>query len=58
MAGGKVLAPVAVDNHYTSQVLLRMNWRWPVTDSDYLRKFLRDLISLGFFEKPHLLKSR
>lgn len=58
MAGGKTLAPVAVDNHYTSQVLLRMNWRWPATDSDYLRKFLRDLISLGFFEQPDLLKSR
>ncbi len=58
MAGGKSLAPVAVDNQFTSQVLLRMNWRWPVTDNDYLRKFLRDLISLGFFEKPNLLKSK
>ncbi len=58
MAGGKTLAPVTVDNQYTSQVLLRMNWRWPVTDNDYLRKFLRDLISLGFFEHPYLIKSK
>ena len=57
MAGGKSLAPIAVDNQYTSQVLLRMNWRWPDTDSEYLRKFLRDLISLGFFEQPYLRKS-
>ncbi len=58
MAGGKTLAPVAVDNQYTSQVLLRMNWRWPVTDNEYLRKFLRDLIGLGFFEQPYLLESK
>ena len=58
MAKGKTLAPVAVDNRYTSQVLLRMGWRWPITDNDYLRQFLRDLISLGFFEHPYLLKSK
>lgn len=58
MAKGKTLAPVAVDNRYTSQVLLRMGWRWPITDNDYLRKFLGDLISLGFFEHPYLLKSK
>lgn len=57
MAGGKSLAPVGVDNHYTSQILLRMGWRWPITDDDYLRKFLRDLIGLGFFEHPDLAKS-
>lgn len=58
MAGGKTLVPVAVDNQYTSQVLLRMNWRWPITDNDYLRKFLRDLIGLGFFEHPYLREGK
>ena len=58
LAKGKTLAPVAVDNRYTSQVLLRTGWRWPITDNEDLRQFLRDLISLGFFEHPYLLKSK
>ena len=30
IARGKSVSPVRVDNDYTSQVLLRMGWRWPV----------------------------
>lgn len=57
IAKGQSVSAVPVDNRYTSQVLLRMGWRWPVTDNEYLRKFLRDLITLGFFERPSLSKS-
>ncbi len=57
IAKGQSVSTVPVDNRYTSQVLLRMGWRWPMTDNEYLRKFLRDLITLGFFERPSLAKS-
>ncbi len=49
MAQGKAAAPVAVKNDYTIQTLLRMGWRWPQTDSEYLRKFLSGLVGLGMF---------
>jgi thioester reductase-like protein len=49
MAQGKAAFPVAAKNDYTTQVLLRLGWRWPETDSEYLRKFLTGLMGLGFF---------
>ena len=49
MAQGKVAAPVAVKNDYTIQTLLRMGWRWPETDREYLSKFLSGLVGLGMF---------
>ncbi|HHU12048.1 MAG TPA: amino acid adenylation domain-containing protein [Clostridiaceae bacterium] len=57
IAGGRIVTPVPVDNSFTTQSLLRMGWRWPVTDDNYLHKFLKDLITLGFFERPQLTKS-
>jgi amino acid adenylation domain-containing protein len=49
MAQGKAAFPVAAKNDYTTQVLLRLGWRWPETDGEYLRKFLSGLMGLGFF---------
>jgi hypothetical protein len=49
MAQGKAAFPVAAKNDYTTQALLRLGWRWPETDSEYLRKFLGGLTGLGFF---------
>jgi amino acid adenylation domain-containing protein/thioester reductase-like protein len=49
MAQGKAALPVAVKNDYTTQVLLRMGWRWPETNNEYLRKFLSVLVGLGYF---------
>jgi thioester reductase-like protein len=50
MAQGKAAFSVTVKNDYTTQALLRLGWRWPETDSEYLRKFLTGLSGLGFFE--------
>lgn len=57
IARGQRVANVPLDNRHTSQTLLRMGWRWPVTDNEYLRKFFRDLITLGFFERPGLIRN-
>ncbi len=50
MAKGKKVLPVSVENNYTTQALLRQNWRWPETGGDYMRRFLKDLIGMGYFD--------
>ena len=37
-------------NRYSTQVLLRMGFRWPVISQTYIDKFLRGLALLGFFD--------
>jgi amino acid adenylation domain-containing protein/thioester reductase-like protein len=49
MAQGKAAFPIAKKNDYTTQALLRLGWRWPETDGEYLRKFITGLMGLGFF---------
>ncbi|MDR2578930.1 MAG: amino acid adenylation domain-containing protein [Chitinispirillales bacterium] len=49
MARGKMTLPVAVNNDYTTQALLRMGWHWPETNREYLCKFLDGVKSLGMF---------
>jgi len=41
---------VSATNEYTMSVLYRMGFRWPDTSSTYMRKFLKALIGLGFFD--------
>ena len=48
-AQGQAAVPIKADNSYTTQALLRMGWRWPLTDGAYLEKFLRGLVGLGVF---------
>ncbi len=50
MAKGKTVLGVEVDNSFTTQVLLRKNWRWPETGGDYVKRFLKDLIDMGYFD--------
>ena len=50
MAQGKAASIVEVKNDYTTQTLLRMGWRWPETNSEYLCKFISGLKGLGIFE--------
>ncbi len=49
IAQGRAAVPVKADNRFTTQALLRMGWRWPLTDGAYLEKFLRGLVGLGLF---------
>lgn len=50
MAQGKAAFSVKTKNDFTTQALLRLNWAWPETDRNYLKKFILGLIGLGFFE--------
>lgn len=50
VAQGRVARPIETSCDYTSQVLLRQGWQWPVTGDEYLRGFIRGLRGLGFFE--------
>jgi amino acid adenylation domain-containing protein len=50
IAKGRPAFPVAVKNDFTTGVLLRLGYRWQVTDTDYIRKFLIGLMGLGLFD--------
>lgn len=50
MANGQPSKQVDRDNEYTSQVLLRLGFRWSEPDSDYVGKMLMAISQLGFFE--------
>ena len=41
---------IGADNRFTSEVLYRMNFKWPITDDDYLKKAFYALDGLRFFE--------
>ncbi|MCL2064263.1 MAG: AMP-binding protein [Candidatus Cloacimonetes bacterium] len=48
-AQGKSASLIEAKNDYTTQVLLRLGWRWFQTDKEYLNKFFTHLLSLGLF---------
>lgn len=39
----------ALDNILTLQILYRLGFRWPVTDSAYVKRFASRLREKGFF---------
>lgn len=41
---------ISADNRFTAEVLYRMNYKWPITDDEYLRKSIEALNGLGFFD--------
>jgi hypothetical protein len=49
VAQGRAALLIDAKNDYTSQALYRKNWSWPETNHDYMRKFLRGMIGLGYF---------
>ena len=51
MANGQPSKQVDRDNEYTSQVLLRLGFRWSEPDSDYVGKMLTAISQLGFFDQ-------
>jgi len=50
MAHGKTTRIVERDNAYTSQVLLRLGFRWSEPDSGYVNRMLTAISQLGFFD--------
>lgn len=50
MAGNRHSCSLESCNGYTTQILYRMNFVWPVTGGDYLDRFIEALAGLGFFD--------
>ena len=50
MANGQPAQETDRDNAYTSQVLLRLGFRWTELDSDYFDKIFIAISQLGFFD--------
>ena len=46
----KVRYEIGVDNYFTAEVLYRMDYKWPITDDEYLRKSIAALNGLGYFD--------
>ena len=38
------------DNSFTTKILYRLGFKWPMPDKDYLRNALKALETLGFFD--------
>ena len=51
MANGQPSKQVDRDNEYTSQVLLRLGFRWSEPDSGYIARMLLAISQLGFFDR-------
>ncbi len=41
-------------NTFTNEVLYRLGYRWPITDSSYLKKVIISLETIGFFDEDLL----
>lgn len=52
VAQGRAASMIGAKNAHTSQALYRMGFRWPDVAGDYLHKFLRGMIGLGYFDTP------
>lgn len=50
VAHGQQVYSVEKNNKYTMQVLYRMGFRWPETSHDYMKRFIKVLKDLGFFD--------
>lgn len=47
---GKKVYSVAKNNYYTTQILYRMGFQWPITSFDYMKRLLIALEGLGYFD--------
>ncbi|PKM52554.1 MAG: hypothetical protein CVV02_00005, partial [Firmicutes bacterium HGW-Firmicutes-7] len=41
---------VTIDNKFTSNILLRLGFRWPITTEEYIKKSIEAVDGLGFFD--------
>jgi hypothetical protein len=42
---------IGSDNEFTNKALYHLNYKWPITDYNYLTKAIEALQTLGFFER-------
>ncbi|MGI6465210.1 MAG: amino acid adenylation domain-containing protein [Methanobacterium sp.] len=50
MGKGKDRGLVKVDNQYTTQILYRMGYNWPLINEEYLEMFIKYLKEMNFFD--------
>jgi amino acid adenylation domain-containing protein len=48
---GRDVVGLDSENEYTSDVLLRLGFMWPITGTDYLNNFFKGIIELGYFDR-------
>ena len=53
VADGKYVAFNGFNNHYTTQVLMRLGFQWSFTSWDYIERFLKAISGLGFFDDEY-----
>ncbi len=49
-SSGQSVEDVGFDNEYTTQVLYRLGFKWRPIEEDYVERFAKALLTLGFFE--------
>jgi thioester reductase-like protein len=49
-SSGDVVKDIVAENRYTMDVLLHLNFNWPLIEDNYLRKLITNLEGLGFFD--------
>ncbi|MBR6071206.1 MAG: amino acid adenylation domain-containing protein [Acholeplasmatales bacterium] len=42
---------IGSNNEFTNKALYHLNYKWPITDKEYLTKAIESLMTLGFFER-------
>ncbi len=42
---------IGSNNEFSNKALYHLNYKWPITDKDYLTKAIESLMTLGFFER-------
>ena len=42
------------NNEFTNKALYHLGYKWPITDSDYLKKAIEALMTLDFFERTDI----
>jgi hypothetical protein len=42
---------IGSNNEFSNKALYHLNYKWPITDKDYLTKAIESLMTLGFFNR-------
>ena len=53
VSGGHQVRWIEADNTYTTQVLYRLGFQWPVTSADYVNRFIQTIIGFDYFSKTN-----
>ncbi len=48
---GTELEVIGTNNDFTTKILMRLGFRWPKVEKDYVKKSIENLINMGFFDE-------